>query len=276
MTLAFLIVTPFSTHRGWGQKQQSTAAISPLTYDVASIRRFDFSGNSFQMRIMNTLHSARFQASGVTVKMLLHLAYAVQEDQIQGGPGWISTDLYEIDARSDSAADARLKSMPDEEARKAKESMLQALLADRFNLRIHRVARVGSVYALVVTKAGSKLKQSAPEVDTTGTSTGNHFSVQVDKDTMIFHQTPIHFFVDFLSQQTQQEIVDKTGLTGDYDFRLRFHQERPGDTTSADDFDSNSPAIRDALPEQLGLKLESQKGQVEMLVIDQIAKPSPN
>jgi uncharacterized protein (TIGR03435 family) len=254
--------------------QQEYTSGPALAYDVASIRQFRADRERYQMVIMNPVRYGRFRASGVTVKMLIHLAYGVQEDQIQGGPAWIHSDLYEVDAKADSSVDQQLQKMSDDEARLARQHMLQVLLADRFQLKVRLETRNRSLYALVLGKNGPKLHPSTLQVDASGTPMDSRFSVHVDGETMTFRETPLYAFVEFLSQQTQCEILDKTGLGGKYDFSLHFQQQPHGEAESASD--SSSPSLYAALSEQLGLKLEPQKGPVETVVIDHVERPSGN
>jgi len=247
-----------------GQTLQAKDIVSSATYDIASIRPFKLTGNTFQRVIPRALHEGTFRATAITVKVLIELAYGLQESQIQGGPAWVNGDLYTIYAKADPSLDQQLKQMPDEDAKLARQHMLQALLADRFNLKVRSIER----------KSGSKLQLSAPANADDEASTAGRLDIHMDGDTMVCQQTPLSRFVELLSEMTQQDIVDQTGLTGKYDFKVRFHRERPGDTSL--NSDSNSPSIEDALPEQLGLKLKSQKGQIEELVIDNITKPTPN
>jgi len=257
-------------HAALGQQSPTPFPV----YDVASIKKFAGDGNQFQMTIMNPLRNGRFHASGVTVNTLIYLAYDIPEDRIQGGPAWLSSDLYEVDARADSSVDAMLQKMSSEEARLTRQRMLQALLADRFQLKLRRENHNSSVYSLVISKAGPKFHAAVKDENASGAASDSHFSVKVDGDTMSFRASPLRVLVELLTQQTQRQVVDETGLTGVYDFDLRFRQESPGQI--GESADSNSPSLYTALTDQLGLKLESRKEPVQVLVIDHVEKPSPN
>lgn len=255
-------------------RAQTPSAASP-SYDISSIREMKPDSNQFQRVMMNPLHAARFRASGVSVQTLLSLAYDLPEDRIQGGPGWLNETLYVVDAKSDGPIDDRMRTMSDEQARSMRRLMLQHLLADRFDLKVHHDAVAGNVYALVVAKQGSKLHPAPAQQTNTEQAPTSNFSIRVSGNTMTFRQSPLHMLVDFLSQQMQSTLVDDTHLEGLYDFTLHFRQTRPG-MANANQADSTEPSLPDALQEQLGLKVESRKGIIDQLVIDHVAKPTPN
>jgi uncharacterized protein (TIGR03435 family) len=264
-----LLACLLAFHAAQGQQ----LSLSPV-YDVASIKKLPDGGNQFQMTIMNPLRNGRFRASGVTINMLIHLAYDIPEDRIQGGPAWLSSDLYEVDARADSSVDAMLQKMSSGEARLTRQRMLQTLLADRFQLKLRRESHNSSVYSLVISKAGPKFHAAVKEENAPSASSESHFSVKVDGDTMSFRESPMRVLVELLTQQTQRQVVDETGLTGIYDFDLRFRQGSLGQIGASTD--SDSPSLFTALTDQLGLKLESRKEPVPVLVVDHVEKPSPN
>lgn len=162
--------------------------------------------------------------------------------------------------------------------------MLQALLADRFQLKAHRETRQLPVYVLLTGKNGTKMPESReggcfvpgsdkpPEVVKSGqrpTPCGGFF---FERDRLDGGRVYMQQLAGALSNQLRRPVVDKTGLTGTYDVHLRWtpDESQPGDT------DSSDPSLFTAIEEQLGLKLESQKGPVETLVIDHAEKPSEN
>jgi uncharacterized protein (TIGR03435 family) len=190
---------------------------------------------------------------------LLMTAYQVEPWQISGGPVWMETDRFNI------AANAPGESAPTPEQVR---QMLQTLLADRFQLKLHREKKEGPVYALVVDRKGPKLTPST-SADSTFTLGGGLRGVR-----LTFQKQTMEYFALQLSNNggLGREVLDKTGLTGTFDFNLHW---APG-TDGAPPPDSNEPGLFTALQEQLGLKLEPQKAPVEMLVIDHAEKPSPN
>ena len=140
--------------------------------------------------------------------------------------------------------------------------IFKTLLADRFNLNVHQTVEEKTVYALVVAKNGPKLKESAPDARSIMRMTGTNYAE------MTVSKWTIEQLARQLSSQTESPVLDKTGLAGSYDFKLAW--------TGESNENPAYPPLLTALQEQLGLKLESQKAPVEILVIDRIEKPSEN
>ncbi len=191
---------------------------------------FSYTGNS--LRLIGTLQA------------LIRYAYDVEDPQITGGPPWIDRDIYEINAKSSTtAAPAQLK------------QMLQSLLAERFQLAIHRETRQLTIYSLVVAKGGSKLHP--PDDGVTSASWGA---------TSLRGAMDMTSFAAHLTSSLHRTVVDHTGLAGNW--KLDMHWAAEDSTTEA--------SLFTAIQEQLGLKLESTKGPVPVLVIDRAEKPSEN
>jgi len=201
-----------------------------------------------------TISGPRITLSGIGLEGLIMDAYQVESWQLVGGPPWRDTAPWEIVAKAPG------DELPSPEQRRL---MFQALLEDRFGLRVHRESKEGPVYALVVARSGPKFKPSTARDPYFSAGGGRAVRLTFQHHNMEFlaHQLPI--------RQLGRPVIDKTGLTGDYDFDLNF---MPGTPLA----DSPDPDIFTALQEQLGLKLEPQKGTVETLVIDHAEKPSPN
>jgi uncharacterized protein (TIGR03435 family) len=176
------------------------------------------------------------------------------EAQIEGGPGWIDTERYDVAAKADTPLE-----MSREEARPC----LQALLAERFQLIIHRKTKQGAVFSLVVAKDGQRFKEhSGPGKAGIGLSTDS------GKATIIGTKTTTTRLAEYLSGQAGRPVIDNTGLKGEYDFRVEWAmEETPG---------SLAPSVFTALQEQLGLKLNATKGAIEMIVVDRAERPSAN
>jgi uncharacterized protein (TIGR03435 family) len=194
----------------------------------------------------------RVTVLGLTTETLIRAAYNLRAYQFSGGAGWTSTEAYDIAAKAEtgtalSFAQVRL--------------MLQTLLADRFRLEFHRETKEGPGYALGVGKSGSRLKTSAaPEYST-------HVTAGKSQVQMTLSKASIDQLCGRLSTFVSRPVVDQTGLTGVFDLKLSF---------TPDDGESESPSIFTALQEQLGLKLESTKTPIDVLIIDRIARPSAN
>jgi uncharacterized protein (TIGR03435 family) len=227
-------------------------AQSPLAFEVASVKP----APGFVNARVN-LSGPRVTISGYALEGLIMDAYKVEPWQLSGGPVWRDTDPFDILAKA-----------PGENAPEPEQirQMLQTLLEDRFKLKVHRETKEGPIYALVVAaRNGPKLKKSIA-ADSLFSAGGPRRTME-----MIFQKHTMEYLALQLANNGRlgRRVVDKTDLTGAWDFTLTF---AAGDPLP----DSNVPDLFTALQEQLGLKLESQKGLVEMLVIDHAEKPSPN
>ncbi len=291
--------------------QAGTSRTATAKFEVASIKRHKPSGPRMMFRIMNSPNDGRFYATGPTVKMLLRMAYDVQDSQILEGPNWIDSERFDIQAKADSAVDAELRKLSPDQAKLVKEHMLQALLADRFGLKLHHETKELPVYALVVAKNGPKLEKAKDQTSGPadkgrpggpGLNRGVQMRVGGGEWHLNFQDSPIPFFVTILSQSLGRTFVDKTGLEGRYNFRLHWAgggmmmggpgpgmMAGPGAVGSAGTGgnaplsmpepakpDISEPSIFTALHEQLGLKLKPEKGHVQVLVIDHIHQPTAN
>jgi uncharacterized protein (TIGR03435 family) len=190
---------------------------------------------------------ARFALSGITAKSLIAYAYDVREFQVSGGPSWLDSDEYDIVAKpqGDISSERIL-------------AMTRNLLADRFRLNLHRESKELPVLALVIAKGGAKLHPSvAGGLDVRGGK--GHFTAR--KITM-----PI-LAAQLAGRVFDRPVLDRTGIAGEFDIDLDWALDENPDT---------GPSIFTALREQLGLRLESARGPVEMLVIDHAERPSEN
>jgi uncharacterized protein (TIGR03435 family) len=193
-----------------------------------------------------------------SLRDMITAAYSIRYDQLAGSPNWLTSGHYDLEAKA--SGDAPL-------SREQGMAMLRTLLAERFQLKVHREMREMPVYELVIAKNGPKFKPSSPD-STGGTVTrvtaAGLLRMEATRGTM-------ERLVRQLSNTAGRPVLDKTGLAGDYAFTLEWS---PGDR--APDPDSNVPSIFTAIQEQLGLKLDPTKDPIEMLVIDRAEKPSEN
>ena len=253
-----------------------TASIKVPAYEVVSIKPHKDEDGGMMSRSMPD----GFTSTGTTLQLLIRGAYDKEENEILGAPGWFSSEKYDIKAKIDDADIEAFKKLDREQANTMRDRMMQGMLADRFKLVLHHETREWPTYALVVAKSGSKLQDSKPENHKDG------FSMRVSRTEMSAQGAPVSSIVRFLSGQLGHHVIDKTGLTGKYDYTLKWAPEEgernmfpaasPGSGGSVPPTasDSNGPSIFTALQEQLGLKLESQKGPVDVLVIDHAEKPT--
>jgi len=194
-----------------------------------------------------------FRKTNTTLRMLAQLAYGLQDYQVMGGPPWANFERYDVEARSGSDANR------DEVLR-----MIQALLADRFQLKVRREAREDAIYHLVVVKGGPKVLP-APESSSAEIRIGRYGG----KRTMAQ-------LAQYLGGIVERPVVDQTGLQGPFDIHLEFTPDFNPIGPNGPLADPNGPSIFSAIQEQLGLKLEPAKGPVEMLFIEDAQRPSPN
>ncbi len=284
---AFIVLT-FFVSIGFAQQ---------LQFDVATIKPADPNEPRVGMRYMP---SGGAEMQGVTLKMLVAQAYNVRDFQVLGLPAWASSDRYSINAKSADTVEPAidLRKATDQQRLTVAEQMrqrLQALLADRFQLKLHKETKEGPVYALAVAKNGPKMKEGDP------TSDAPRGAMRFTPGSLSGRQVGIQQLADLLSQRLGRPVLDETGLQGAYDFDLTFTPDQsqpvgfggPGPGPAAappppppggafpgfkdpPPIDPNGPTLFTAIQDQLGLKLESKKGPVENLVIDHAEKPSEN
>lgn len=233
------------------------------SFDVASVH-INNTETDGHHHIISDPTESHFRAVNLALRDLIQFAYGVPDSQILGGPTWLDSIMFDIDAKSDSSVDAQLRALPTEQAHHQKQLMVQALLADRFEFRVHQETRQLPVYALVVAKDGPKFKPS--KIDGTTLDTGRaRLHVAGSDDT-------VSILARELAQVLGRVVVNQTGLSGRYDLTLRWTPDDAAASSSPD----NPPDIFTAIQEQLGFKLESTKGPVPVLVIDSVEKPTPN
>ena len=204
----------------------------------------------------------RFDMSG-TVKRLVQWAYGVEDYQISGGPEWFESDRYEVVAKADHAADVKELRL-----------MLQALLADRLQFRMHRESKEMSEYALVVSKKGSKLRVAAEAEEKPFQMKGP--LALADTIYTLPGGGDMGQLVKILTFELRQPVFDETGLKGKFDFKMTFDPASSVAYASSSRPDDSKPSILDALEQQLGLRLEPRKAPVEVLVVDKVDRPSDN
>lgn len=217
---------------------------TPLEFEVASVKLVEPRMGSHAVGLRVDHGTATLQAA--TVRQIIVQAYAVQRVLVMGGPTCYDDDQYDILAKAENpdATPAQIR------------TMLQNLLADRFKLVVHRATREVTVYSLTIGKNGSKL--SAPSADQAANVVVN------DRGAVVFQNATLAGLVNTLANMLDQPVVDRTGLTGHYTYTLDLRSDPSG------------PSLFTAVEEQLGLKLESGKAPVEVLLIDHVERPSAN
>jgi len=218
----------------------------------------------------------RFTATNTTLKLLMTIAYGVLDFQILGGPNWINTDRWDIEAKAEEGSIPPPTGRPDTTLG----SMVQSLIEDRFQLRMHRETKEMPVYELFVAKGGVKMKLSADQTLPSFLEPGDpkpRGLIGVRRGSLEGQGVMLSSFIQVLSQQLGRSIIDKTDLKGLYDITLQWSPELvqgPGGLTEPSD--NSRPSFFTAVQEQLGLRLDSAKGPVEVLIIDRAEKPAEN
>ncbi len=261
---------------------QSAAATPKVpAFDVVSIHPANPDSHMMRMQMLGD----RYSATGLSVKSLIGYAYNTRtEDQISGA-GSVGSARFDIEAKLDEDTAAALKKLSKEEGTAQRRLMMQAMLADRFKLKVHHESKEVPMYALVIAKGGSKLKEADPNNTYPNGIKGpdgvSHAGMMMFSDGKMTAQAiPISSLAGNLWGQLHRIVEDKTGLTGKYDITLQWSRDEIQGPTMPDGQSGASgtsgPSIFTALQEQLGLRLESTKGFVDTIVVDHIEMPSEN
>ncbi len=222
------------------------SAASGQEFEAVSVRpnksgSYDSYGRSDQGLLKDT---------NVTLRSLIVTAYAIKDYQLEG-PDWLATKRFDVSAKFPEALPKDR-----EKYNAAMGTMMSKMLEDRFKLAVHRGQKTFSVYGLIVEKAGIKFKE-VPQ----GPSRSDSHNTQYEGRAISMSR-----FSEYLSRQMDRPVLDMTDLKGFYDLNLQwFPEPKPGETPQG-------PALREALREQLGLKLENRKAQIDMVVVDHVEK----
>jgi uncharacterized protein (TIGR03435 family) len=266
---------------------QQLAPVKQPAFDVVSIKPSQSTAVGGGLRFNP---SGRVEWTGTTLRSLVRTAYqrfGFDPRDVVSGPAWIDSERFDIIATAEQQPRTRADGFPEELL-----AMVRALLEDRFKLKVHNEQREASIYALVLArdrKIGPALRKvpdacaeamkalsertprSGPPPCSFGGGPGKLIGTGVTL-TMVGH---------VLANYVGRHVVDKTGVSGSYDFELTFDPSStakppPGAPLGPTTPDDTVPSIFTALQEQLGLKLESTRGPIDVLVIDQAERPTPN
>lgn len=236
------------------------------TFEVATIKPSD-PARSGQIV---TLRGAEVITTNTTVHDLINLAYWLHPKQLTGGPAWTESEKYDMAGKPDAPGQPSVDQM---------KMMIQKLLADRFQLKFHFEKRDLSAYAIRITNAGAKIIRS--QDDPKGYP-GWNFGRNAAGTTLTFRNSPMSQVTAILQNFLDKPVVDQSGLSERYDFTLTFTLDPAqmarlgGPPISAADNPDAAPDVFTAFQQQLGLKLESTKAPVDVMVIDKVEKPSEN
>lgn len=247
--------------------QQQSAPPRPTfdAFEVATIKPISPDEGKGRYIIMRGTDT--FVEKDYTLKLMIAAAYNLNLREISGGPAWVESDHYDIEARTPGA----VRPTHDEQMR-----MLRNLLADRFKLTFHREQKVFSIYELQIDKGGPKLKPSTSPADAPAALIS---TVYPQKIVMPARNVTMGDFVSILQRAVlDRPVVDKTGLAGRYDFDLTWAPDATqfGGEVPVAPPTASSPPFFTAVREQLGLRLVATRGPAEALVIDGVERPSPN
>ncbi len=228
----------------------------PLKFEVASVHKAVPGATTGPLKF---LPGGRFRAINYPPRTILSRAVRIDYGQIVNAPEWANSERYTIEAKAadGAATEAQVR------------AMLLTLFEDRFHLRLHRESRDTPVYVLAVDKKGSKLKDG----------TGDRPQLQAGTTSIRAANVPLSLLATLLTRMLGRPVVDETKLDGKYDFQLHFD----ADSIHGPDFHAQEsvaadgvPSIFTAIQEQIGLRLESAKRSIEVVVIDSIERPAEN
>jgi uncharacterized protein (TIGR03435 family) len=274
------------------QSESPGGTIAVPKYEVASIK--PTSGDEGKSQLFFTPDGTSIR--GVPVQMLLRMAFGVEADRVIGAPSWTTSNRYDVEAKVAPEDAPKLDKLKAEDRR----AMLIPLLEERFNLKYHHETRELPTYTLLVAKGGPKLSEAKAEPASTENDPPN--VAKVPKGAMMgqgrmmmrpgrieAQSSTLDMLAHSLSPQLGHTVIDKTGLTGKYDYTLQWTPDEatmpmqggpgagpggPGRETNT--VEAGGPSLFTAIEEQLGLKLESTKGRIDVIVIDHLDLPSAN
>jgi uncharacterized protein (TIGR03435 family) len=256
-----------------GTAQSASAPAKPSEFEVASVKLHT---SSDQRMMMVAQPGGRFVAANVPLRLVIRTAFQLQDDQIVGGPEWLATDRFDIEARA-----AGMSGAPTAELL----TMLQSLLTERFKLTTHREMRELPVFVLERARRDGSLGKglrltSCPDVADDLSKPQPCANISNGVGTLTLRGAPFDQFTPYLAPFLNRVVINRTGLDGRYDIDLSWTPElraqAPGTVSDPPAVDPNATSIVTALQEQLGLKLNSSKEKVEVLVIDTLSHPTPN
>jgi uncharacterized protein (TIGR03435 family) len=257
------------------QDMKTENANSPV-FEVVSVK-LDRSGQGGSNRT-RPMSSEQFSATNIPLESLIELAYRMSPFQVVGGPSWLRTDRYDVEAKIDDSLFKQLRQRPEDEQLSQFRLMLRALLSDRFKLTVSSRTDDLPVLDMVVSKngphiGGSGLKVVAPFANNTQgvvmvMGRGQDITIQGSAATM-------DNLARSLAISLGRKVINDTGLTETYNFSIHFADDTQTQPDAAPS-DSSTPLVFAALENSLGLKLQRATGPVDVIVVDHVEKPSEN
>ena len=276
----------------WGQEPAQDVHRPPPSFEVASIKVHNSPavGGIFQ-----TSDPSHFRTIHIPAKNLVTYAYNIKGFQVSGGPSWIQSTYYDIEAKVDDTEVAKMRGMTPDDAREEMRLMVRSLLGERFKLSVSHSTKDEPEFALVVAKGGPKLIPTTwvapdPALQKSGAAPKNGPGLVIGPGQQFRAvDQPVSSLVDVLAVMPElggKLIVDQTGIKGNYDYTVHFSSDElnqkmaasglPMPATGPPPTDDAAPSIFTALEEQLGLKLEMTHGPVDIYTIDRIEQPTEN
>jgi uncharacterized protein (TIGR03435 family) len=242
----------------------------PLEFEVVSVKPSN--PNATGMRIGGPLMSGGLEIANMPPENIVQWAFGIfLSDQIVGLPDWAKQERFDVTAKVDDAELETYRKVTDPIQHAP---MLQKILIDRFNMKFHYETKELPVYALMVAKSGNRMTEIEPAIGPNGMKDGG--GREVRRGQIRSMGQPMKPLVNQLTIELKRAVVDRTGLTGFYNFTLRWTPEEGAAPVSGGLEENAAPSIFTALQEQLGLKLERTKAPLQVLVIDHLERPSAN
>lgn len=240
------------------------ASANPLAFSIVSIRPHDPNGAGGGYHVAPDCHE--ITVTNLTLSFLVSNAYNVKDGRfLVGGPSWIKTARFDLEAKLDDADIPAVRLTEDQCV-----ALLQPVLADRFQLKVHHETRPTLVYNIVLANGGLKMKRSGPLVGSAQPAPCNIDASR--RGSAVVRSCPMDRIIGVLEDGPDRFLIDRTGLTGRYDFELHWTPDNTPDTSPL----AGGPSIFTAVQEQLGLKLSPSTVPMDILVIDSAQKPTPN
>jgi len=277
VALLLTFPAPAQTGRGAAPATASAGALG-LSFDTATVKPSD---PAKQHLALYWRQPDGLKWDGVTLTGMIANAYGVSsrvKGQIAGGPEWMSSRAFDINAKVDDQTAARWSKMTQQQTDEERHSMTRSLLADRFHLKFHHETREMPSLVLRVAKSGSKLQPPRAEPDLPAGVPLSRINFP-GRGRMDGHSALMSNLARSLAAEPEiagRPVVDKTGLTGGYDFTLRWTPDDPNPGAAPPDPNPQGPSLFTALEEQLGLKLVPEKQPIDIIVVDSADMPSEN
>jgi uncharacterized protein (TIGR03435 family) len=285
---AFCALTVPSGISAHSARSQSATAQSnaSASFEVAWIKPHDPKNEGHR----DNFARGRYTGRNVSIKTLIERAYGISDYQLFGAPTWASSETFDIDAKVEDSAIPELQKLSPTQRTERIKLIFQAMLVDRFNLKIAHETKELPIYALVVAKNGPKLSPTKlPPLSSDGTSAqqanrGSDVTGNGSDFTAVANGVTLAQLAAILAREPElggRVVQNQTGLLGEYDFTLRWTREnltapRGTETDTSATPDSSGPSLFAALQQQLGLRLEPKKGQADTIVIEHVERPSGN